>query len=169
MENYAAAAFFPDGKSVFIVGNETGKGARCFAQEIAGGAPRALTPEGTRDGKLSPDGKFILAKGPDSEYGIYPLAGGDPQPAPGLAVADVVIRWSADGRSVLVTHATTIPCRVERVDLATGRRTLFKEIAPADKTGLLSISPSYISDDEESYVYGIDRQISSLFVVEKKK
>ncbi len=169
MENYSDSRFFRDGKSVFISGNEIGKGPRFFIQDLAGGAPRAVTPEGTRDGVLSPDGKFILAKGPDSKFGIYPVSGGDPRPVPWLSEFEQVLRWSADGRSALVTYARVIPCRVERVDLETGQRTLFKEIAPTDRTGLLRIIPTFISDDERSYVYAFSRQISSLFIVETKK
>ena len=43
---------------------------------------------------------------------------------PGLAEADVVAHWSADGRSVLVYRRAEIPCRLERVFLDTGQRQL---------------------------------------------
>jgi len=40
--------------------------------------------------------------------------------------ADILALWSADGQSVLVYRRAQLPCRVERVDLTTGRRTFFK-------------------------------------------
>jgi hypothetical protein len=92
-----------------------------------------------RDGRLSFDGGQVLARGPEGKYFIYPIAGREPRPVPGLTEADVLAQWSADGRSGLVYRRSEIPCRVEQVDLATGRRTLFKEFAPADHTGLLSL------------------------------
>jgi Tol biopolymer transport system component len=169
LENYANALWFPDAKSILISGNLPGEGPRFFIQRVDGGPPQPATPDGTRDGFLSPDGTRVLARGPDSKYAIYPLSGGEPTPVPGMSEFDELIRWSADGRSALVYRGRDIPCRVERVDLATGRRTLFREIAPADRAGLLRILPSFISDDEKSYVYQYGRQMSSLFIVENAK
>ena len=76
---------------------------------------------------------------------------------------------SADGRSVLVYRRAEIPCRLERVDLATGHRTLFKEFAPADRTGLLSMRGIFVTDDLRSYAYTAYYQVSSLFVSESRQ
>src|SRR5664280_2045300 len=81
IENYVTARWFRDGKNVLINGNEPGKGARFYVQEIGqtgGSTPRAVTPEGTRDGRLSPDGKLVLARGPEGKYSLYPIVGGEP-------------------------------------------------------------------------------------------
>ena len=85
---------------------------------------------------------------------------------PGLTEADVLAQWSPDGRSVLVYRRAEIPCRLERVDLATGRRSLFKEITPADRTGLLSIREIFVTDDLRSSAYTAYYQVASLFVSE---
>ncbi|MGB8012097.1 MAG: hypothetical protein WCF68_10820 [Terriglobales bacterium] len=169
IENYATAQWFRDGKNVLINGNEPGKGTRFYVQALGGSAARPVTPEGTRDGRLSPDGKLVLARGPDGKYSQYPIAGGEPQPVPELTDADILAQWSTDGRSVLVYRRAEIPCRIERVDLATGRRTLFKEIAPADRTGLLSMREIFITDDQRSYAYTGYYQVSSLFVSESSQ
>ena len=163
IEHYTAAKWFRDGKSVLICGNEPGKGTRFYVQEL-GGAPTAVTPEDTRDGLLSGDGKFVLARGPDAKYFIYPIAGGEPKPVPSLNESDTVVLWSADGKSALVYRLAEIPDRMMRVDLATGRRTLFKEFAPADRTGLLSLREAFVTDDLRSYAYTAYYQVSSLFV-----
>lgn len=178
IENYVTAQWFRDGKSVLINGNAAGKGTRFYVQEIDG-APKPVTPEGTRDGWLSVDGKLVLARDGEGKYAIYPIAGGEPQAVPWLAEADVVAQWSADGRSslgrsslggsVLVYRRSEIPCRLERVDLATGKRTLFKEFAPADRTGLLSMREVFVTDDLRSYAYTAYYQVSSLFVSEGKQ
>jgi dipeptidyl aminopeptidase/acylaminoacyl peptidase len=169
IENYATAQWFRDGERVLICGNEPGKGTRFYTQEIAGGAPRPVTPEGTRDGWLSSDGSLVLARGPEGKYFVYPIAGGEPQPVPGLTEADVLVQWSADGRSVLAYRGVEIPYRLERVDLATGHRTLFKELAPADRAGLLSMRGIFVTDDLRSYAYTAYYQVSSLFVSEGKQ
>jgi hypothetical protein len=161
LENYATAQWFRDGKTVLICGNEPGKGTRFYVQEIGGGAPRPVTPEGTRDGWVSPDGTLVLARGSAGTYSLYPIAGGEPRPVPGLAEADVVAQWSTDGRSVLAYRRAEIPCRLERVDVATGQRSLFKELAPADRAGLLSMRGIFVTDDLRSYAYTTYNQVSS--------
>lgn len=150
IENYVTAQWFRDGKSVLINGNATRKGTRFYVQEIDG-APKPVTPEGTRDGRISADGSLVLARDREGKYSIYPIAGGEPQAVTGIAETDVVAQWSADGKSslgsALIYRRSEIPCRLERVDLATGKRTLFKEFAPADRTGLLSMREVFVTDD----------------------
>jgi hypothetical protein len=169
IENYVTAQWFRDGKSVLINGNEPGKSTRFYVQEVGGAAARPVTPEGTRDGWLSADGKLVLARGPDGKYSVYPISGGEPRPVPGLTEADVLAQWSADGRAVLVYRRAEIPCHLERVDLASGHRTLFKEFAPADRNGLLSMREIFVTDDLRSYAYTAYYQVSSLFISEGRQ
>ena len=169
IENYVTAQWFRDGKSVLINGNETGKSTRFYVQEVGGAAARPVTPEGTRDGWLSADGKLVLARGPDGKYSVYPISGGEPRPVPGLTEADVLAQWSADGRAVLVYRRAEIPCHLERVDLASGHRTLFKEFAPADRNGLLSMREIFVTDDLRSFAYTAYYQVSSLFISEGRQ
>ena len=172
IEHYATTQWFRDGKSVLIGGNEPGKGTRFYVQEIGGGAPRPVTPEGTRDGLLSSDGKLVLARGPEGKYFLYPIAGGrsngDGKPVAALTEADVLVQWSTDGRSVLAYRPSEIPYRLERVDLATGKRVLFKELAPGERTGLLSLREIFVTNDLRSYAYTAYYQVSSLFVSDDK-
>ena len=163
IEHYATAVWFRDNKRVLISGNEPGKGTRFYVQEL-GGAPEPVTPEDTRDGLLSGDGNLLLALGAEGKHFVYPIAGGQPRPVPGLTPADILALWSADGQSALVYRRAEIPYRLERVDLVTGRRTLFKEFAPADRTGLLSLREIFVTDDLRSYAYTAYYQVSSLFV-----
>jgi len=86
-----------------------------------------------------------------------------------LTETDILSQWSADQRSALVYRRAQVPCRLEWVDLATGRRTLFKEFAPADRTGLLSMREIVVTDDLRSYAYTAYYQVSSLFVSEARK
>lgn len=169
IESYSSAQWFRDGRRLLIGGNETGKGARLYVQEISGGPPQAVTPEGTRDGRLSPDGKLILAHGAGGKYFLYPIDGGEPRSVPWLNDADVVIQWSADSRFWFAYQGSQVPCRVESINVETGQRVLFKEMSPAVRTGLLSVRPTFITDDQRSYTYTTYQQVSSLFVTEGAK
>jgi hypothetical protein len=132
---------------------------------LTGGAPQPITPEGTGAGWISPDGKVILGRTGAGEFFLYPVGNGEPHPVPHLRREDLVIRWRADGRSVLVFRENELPVRVEKVELESGRRTLVRELAPADRTGVTGITNVSISRDEKWYAYGYARDVSQLFTV----
>ncbi len=166
LEAYESAAWFPDEKRVLVVGNEAGKASRCYLQDLAGGPPRPLTPEGTANGSLSPSGLQILYVRPDGAWFAQPVSGGTAQPVPGLTKEDRLIRWSAEGGSVYVFRPAAMPFRIERADLASGRRTLLREAAPADRAGVLYSTGVALTEDTRSYAYSYQRMTSQLFAVE---
>ena len=164
--SYESAQFFPDGKRVLACGPEDGKGVRCYVQDIAGGKPRPVTPEGTSQGFVSPDGRMILVKASGGALALYPVDGGEVRPVAGATPDDAVIRWSADGRSLLVSRRGEVPARIERLDVATGRREPVRTIGPTDLAGVLSVGPFAFSNDGKSYAYACRRTSSHLFLVE---
>ncbi len=167
LETYRSASWFPDGKKVLAAGNEPGKASRCYEQDISGGAPRPVTPEATTNGMVSPDGLRILYSKPGGAYFLIQRDGaGTAQTVPGLGPDDQVIRWGVDGRSVYVFRPANVPFRLERLEIASGRRALVREFAPADKTGVLNGWGVSLTDDAKAYAYGYDRMMSRLFVVE---
>jgi hypothetical protein len=71
--------WLPDGKQILFAGNQAGHAARCFIQNIDGGMPHAVTPEGIGYCQISPDGKLVAAS--DMKLGavqLYPVEGGAP-------------------------------------------------------------------------------------------
>src|SRR6202034_3502818 len=58
-----AVQWRPSGKQLLFSGNLTGHGSQCFVQNVDGGKPHAVTPEGTRNCQVSADGKLIAATG----------------------------------------------------------------------------------------------------------
>ncbi len=169
---YETAHFFRDGQSVAYCGNEAGKASRCYVRDLASGTARAVTPEGTREGSVSPDGTSIVARGTDGRYRRYPLDPRNPEDAgegvlvAGLDDRDEVLGWRADGRSLRVFRSSAIPIRVDRLDIATGRRTVLRELAPADRVGVTEISHVSFSADESSYAYDVTRVVGTLYAVE---
>jgi Tol biopolymer transport system component len=163
--SYETAVLFKDGRRVLVCGHETGHGVRCYVQEIDGGKPRPVTPEGTTDGFVSPDGRQILVRESAGGLKIYPVEGGAAREVPGATVADAVVRWSLDGKSILVAPVWDVPAHVEKLDLATGRREPFATLGPTDLTGALQIAPVVIGDDGRSHAYTVRRIASHLFLM----
>jgi dipeptidyl aminopeptidase/acylaminoacyl peptidase len=166
IREYSSARWFPDGKRILVCGTEAKHASRCYAQDVSGGRPRPVTADGTRDGIVSPDGALLLVQGGRGEYQIYPSAGGDPRPVSSLAPDDVVARWSADGRGFLTNRWSEVPARLERVDLATGRRELVHRLAPPDLAGVVRIQNVTLAGDEKVYAYSAIQRRSDLFQVD---
>jgi len=167
IDEYHWAFLLPDGHRMVISGNEKGRGVRLFVQEVDGAAARPITSEG--EGFLmtpSRNGTLVPSTGPTGEERLYPVDGGAPRPLPGVRNGDDVLHWSADGRSILVERRPSQPTRIDRVDVATGRAVLWREIAPADRAGMITVSSVLISDDESTLSYSVRRLLSELYLVE---
>jgi serine/threonine protein kinase/Tol biopolymer transport system component len=160
------AAWFPDGRRIVLCGIEPGRASRVYVQEIPGGKPQPVTPEGTHLGALSPDGKLVLARSSDGSWAAYPIEGGEPKPVPGLTAKDQTIRWSTDGQSVYVFDPREVPSRVERFTLATGQRDLMMVVGAENRIGLTRVTWVSMADDPRVYAYSCYRELSSLFVVD---
>ena len=132
---------------------------------MANGAPRPLTPDGTSEGFVAPDGSRILARAANGKFALFSIEGKQQEVFPGLAPDDIVLRWSADGRSILVRPGTSLPARIERVDLLNGHRTFLREIGPEDKTAIIDIRTISIADDPSSYAYSFNRVTSRLAIL----
>ncbi len=170
IENYGVDGHFMTGAdSVFFYANEPGRAPRYFVQGVAGGKPRAVTPEGTSNGVISPDHHFVLAKSADGRFMVYPLVGGEPRAVPALGAVDHVCGISADGRAVFAQVMGPVPAAVDRIDLATSQRRPFKSVAPLDRVGLLGVFVTSVTDDERSYAYWTWSLRSTLYTVDWEK
>jgi Tol biopolymer transport system component/predicted Ser/Thr protein kinase len=166
--NHQWARWFPDGKRFVFSGNEPGKGVRLYTQELTGGTPTAISPEGVDATAfaISPDGQLVVGTGPDEKGYFYPTAGGDPRVVNGLEPGDIPIIWNNDGRSIYLYRTGEVPAKVYQLDLATGKKTARQQIVPVDTTGVSTIGPIQTTPDGKTYVYGFHRTLGDLYLVE---
>jgi hypothetical protein len=97
----------PDGKQIVFPGNQPGHEVRCFIQNIDGGKPRPITPEGVGSCRVSPDGQLLV--GEDLTGGgarFYPMDGGPPRAIPGLLPGET-LAWSPDPHFLYVPVETS--------------------------------------------------------------
>jgi hypothetical protein len=121
--SYRRAWFFPDGKRILVSGAEDGKGPRCYVRELANGTVRAVTPEGSEEGRLSPDGLKVIARKVGGGWFTTPVAGGEVEPVEGLDASEEVIRAVTaahcssmrDGMSRLASNDSTSSAASERL------------------------------------------------------
>ncbi len=167
--NHNSARWLPDGKKFVFSGNEPGRGVRLYVQDVAGGQPLPIAPEGVNGTAfaVSLDGQMVAAIGPDSKGYRYPTSGhGEPRVIPGLERDDLPTNWSQDGHGLFVYQTGEVPARVYRVDLASGKRTLWKQLAPGDTAGVATIGPILVTPDGKTFVYGFHRTLADLYLVE---
>ncbi len=166
-----APAWLPDGKSILFTGGEKDGGERVYMQAIDGGAPRAITPEGFESpvpDAISPDGKsFIARRTSDGAWVILPILGGPPRSIPGTVPEDTPLRWTQDDRSIYVAElgSSSSPAEIFRLDLATGKHTLVKELVPGDRAGFWGVDHAAISADGKTIVFAYHRLISNLYLL----
>ncbi|HVN76640.1 MAG TPA: protein kinase [Thermoanaerobaculaceae bacterium] len=169
--NHIWARWFPDGKRIVFSGNEADHGVRLYVQDVDGGKPRAITPEGVSATAfmISPDRESVAAVGPNEKGYLYPVGDGPARPIPGFAVGEEPVEWAPNGRSLYIYRPGELPARVFRLDVASGERTLWRQLMPSDPAGVERINPIRMTPDGKTYVYGYHRTLADLYLVEGLK
>jgi hypothetical protein len=167
-----AGAWLGDSKRIVFTGFLGDNKTRGYVQDVPNGTPRAITP----DGVFLPvkaavrDDRSILGRSGD-RWLLYPIGGGEPQPVPALTARDIPIQWSEDGRFIYTAANLGPPARpandVFRVELASGRRIVWKTLSPADPVGVeFNGASTVLTPDARSYCYSYTRRLGDLFVAE---
>src|SRR6266571_2864666 len=161
------ARWFPDSKRILFSGDEPGKGVRLYVQDMSGGQAKAITNEGVNGSliAISPDGKQIAFVGADQKPALLVMDSGEIRPIPALDAGEAPIAWTSDGRFLFVYRLGEVPATVNRLDLATGRKQLWKQLVPPDVSGVTDISSVLITPDGNNYVYEFGRTLSDLYLV----
>jgi serine/threonine protein kinase/Tol biopolymer transport system component len=174
IKEYHYGSWFPNGRQILFTALEAKDDAvlRSYVQDIDSGDMHPVTEEGTVALRVSPNGKSVFALDPDGKYYVYPLDGAAPRPIPGLESEDEPIQWSADGLAVYVRGPGDFATKIYRLEIATGRRRLLKEINP-NTVGLvgLDVEPGgvMITPDGRSCVYTYWTLLQELMLIDGLK
>jgi WD40 repeat protein len=113
---------------------------------------------------VSPDGKHVVLQDANGSFARWPLDGGESLPIPGLIAGDQPLAWTDDGWALFV-GGSTVPIVITRLDLATGKRTLWKTISPSDAAGLRYTTVT-ISPNGKYWAMSTAKLLTDLFVVD---
>ena len=147
-----------------------GHGTRLYVQSIEGGKATAISAEGVSQSRVSvsPDGALVAAIGPDSKVHLYPTAGGPVVDLVESRVGDYPSGWTADGKGVYISRDGS-SCRVDIIDIASGRRTHLRDLAGRDAAGVTSFGPARITPDGRVVLVSFSRILSTLYRVRDLK
>ncbi len=168
LSDFGWGAWLPDGKGVVFSATGPGGVSRLYVQAVPNAKPRAIGPERTRiqpfSNPVSPDGKYVVALHAGQVL-LVPIDGaGEARVVAGLAPPDDrVIQWSSDSGSLYVYRLGERPVKVSLLDLGTGQKRLWKEIAVEDSLGGLQVR---VTPDGKTWVYTGRRALSELYLVE---
>ncbi len=173
VQEYYSGAWFPGGKKILFSGEASDHIPRSFIQDVDGGEARPVTAPGVRATLISPDGTRLAAYGPEDDYYLAPIDGGDPQRIRGTERGDDLIQWSADGRFLYVKGSNESFVELFRIDLINGRREPWKKLELPNKVGFVGIQNGpgaiRITPDGKSYVYTSWQGLGVLYTVEGLK
>ncbi|MBP7777057.1 MAG: protein kinase [Acidobacteria bacterium] len=159
-----SAEWFPDNRTLLVCGAEASSVPRCYRQEMAGATPTPVTDEGEL-ATLAPNGTTLLITRADGSFHVRSIDGGTPRALPALTPGDRVVGWSRDSQRVYVQHGSEAPAAVERIDLATGVRTVVRTLASASFGSAVSVIVADWIDDGRWYAYNYSTVPSILFAV----
>ena len=159
-------AFHGGGGDELAIGDErVSQGGIAFAFMSRGQRPDSFA----HDALMTSGVTGLTAVMPDGNAAIFSIEGGPSRPVRGLETGELPVQWSEDGRALFVLKPEGLPAKLFRLDLETGQRSLWKEIAPSDPAGVFGVDPIRLTRDGKAYVYSYRRLLTDLYLVEGLK
>jgi hypothetical protein len=78
---------------------------------------------------------------------------------------EVPLRFDRDGGQLYVQSTKKAPSSIVRVDVRSGQRAPWLELAPLDAAGVFTVDRVHLSEDGRSYVYSCRRLTSRLALI----
>jgi eukaryotic-like serine/threonine-protein kinase len=160
---YESVEWSPDGKQILIAASQPGHAAGSWICNIKTGKLQRLTPAGVKATRISPDGQAYLIAAGDKLL-LSSIAGGPSRRVARLDPREVVVRWSAGGRYVFVRQTDRRSIRISRLEIATGRRELWRELK-VPEVGAEFYGRVLLSGDGKAIVYSFQHDIANLYLV----
>jgi Tol biopolymer transport system component len=117
-------------------------------------------------GPLSLDGKTAVMRAKDNQPWLVSLDTGKTLRAVPLeSENESVVCFARDGRSILVSEYSGMPLPIWRLDLSTGKRTLWKSLQPADRAGIARVANPFAVPELDRYLYNFESLTGELFLL----
>jgi hypothetical protein len=156
---------FLDDHRLIVNGDQAGHAPRCHVVELSTGKARAFTPEGITCGPSSPDSRFMVGKGAPGSIAIYSIDDGAPRVIPRFDPNFNPVQWSSDGSLLYGYRPGEFPSQVYKLEIATGKQTVLKQLKPTVPAGVVMVAPVVVSRDGTRFAYSYNQTLSVLYIV----
>jgi eukaryotic-like serine/threonine-protein kinase len=164
LEAFDKIGWSDDGREIVYEAQTSQGDWNVYTQSVASGPPVLVTTHERHSYPvLSPDGKTLALRKQEGGVFLYPATGGQPVALKGASESEYPIRFVSGGKSLLVAEMTGHELAFTLVELASGRRELWKRISSeARASQLLFVG----TPDLKYYAYPNPRFSSVLYTVE---
>jgi serine/threonine protein kinase len=162
------ADWFPDGTSLCLTASEPGQGVRLYRLDLKTGAWSRISDDqasGFQEARVSRDGRSAVTLGSEGEFVLYLVEDGSRQSLPGIPPHARIIHFGQDDQSIFYFLRGQVPAPVYCLNLATGERTHWADIAPPSPAGVVTLTRVIMTPDAETFVYSYPRFLTNLYTV----
>jgi dipeptidyl aminopeptidase/acylaminoacyl peptidase len=165
--HYESVEWFPDGKRILFTGNQPGRPVRSWMDDLDGGQPKPVTPEGVRATRVSPDGHTFVIVDPHKLL-LGDIGGGEPKAITELQGGESVVRWSGDGRYLFLSQAEGETVKLTRVEVTSRKREPWR-VLRVPEHGAEFVGQVAMSADGKAAACTFQHDLSNLFLVKGLK
>lgn len=166
-----AANFLSDGRHIVFLARDGNRPPRTWLQDVAGGSPRPITPEGTVGFQVSPDDKWLVAGRRVGATAVFQpvlisLDDGKTEEIHGIKPDDQGLGWSNDGQLYVapIDFRGRALLHVDKLNPHTGTRSAWRDL-PLPVVGGVLADPPLITPDGDTYGFDYRMRLSDLYTV----
>jgi Tol biopolymer transport system component len=134
---------------------------------LDGSEPVAITPEGVRATRVSPDGHSFVVADPHRLL-LGQIGGGEPKAIAELQAGESVVRWSGDGRYLFLAQSEGESLKLARLEVASRRREPWK-VEKVPESGAQFIGQVALSADGKALACTFQHDLANLYLVKGLK
>jgi len=165
--HYESVEWFPDGKRILFTGNQPGHRVRSWVCDLEGGQPQAVTAEGTRATRVSPDGRTFVVLDPHRVL-LGQIGGEEPHAVAELQPGESAVRWNGNGRYLFLARAEGDTLTLTRLEIATRKRERLR-VLKAPENGAEFFGQIAMSPDGKAIACTFQHDLSNLYLVKGLK
>jgi len=165
--------FHPDGKRFLLRAWDPAKGMSISVWDPERKEQRRIWGPEQEDPtyRLSPSGKYMaLGELSSGEIQVFPLGGGPRRTfKPFKEFRPIPVGWIDGDRAVLISEGRwDFPLRIHRLDLPTGRVSLWKSLDPGGRNARMNLPTAVMATrDGDAYAFGLIQDlVSDLYIIQ---
>ena len=163
--------FSMDGEHVYAFARQGTGPIRILKLPVDGSQGSVLSESIQNVKAFSPDGKHLLCVDGKGQPSITSDQGGTPKPLTWtLEPGEAIVAWNETDEALVTHPEDTIHLRLDRVEISTGRRTIWQRLVPPDPASTVRLFNVRVSRDGKTAGYTYTRVlVSDLLVAEGLK